>query len=109
MKVALDGIGAGSSGLELLHQIPVDYVKVDRSVIASAAEDASARGVLAAVAAFARETGTYVIAEGIEDNEVLRFVRAFGDQYPGAIRGGQGYCLGRPAATVHEAVLGARA
>jgi diguanylate cyclase (GGDEF)-like protein len=109
VKVALDGIGAGSSGLELLHQIPVDYVKVDRSVVTSAAEDPSARGVLAAVAAFARETGTYVIAEGIEDAEVLRFVRAFGDQYPGAIRGGQGYCLGRPAATVQEAVLGTRA
>ena len=106
VKVALDGIGAGSSGLEMLHQIPVDYVKVDRSVITRAAEDAGARGVLAAVAAFARETGTFVIAEGIEDAEVLRFVRAFGDRYPGAIRGGQGYCLGRPAATVREAVLG---
>ena len=106
VKVALDGIGAGNSGLELLHQIPVDYVKVDRSVVAAAVDDASARGVLAAVAAFAKETGTYVIAEGIEDAEVLRFVRAFGDQYPGAIRGGQGYCLGRPAATVTEAVFG---
>lgn len=107
VRVALDGIGAGSSGLEMLHQIPVDYVKVDRCVVSRAEHDPSARGVLAAVAAFARETGTYVIAEGIEDAAVLRFVRAFGDQYPGAIRGGQGYCLGRPAATVAEAVTGA--
>jgi diguanylate cyclase (GGDEF)-like protein len=108
VKVALDGIGAGSSGLEMLHQIPVDFVKVDRCVVGRAHEDPAARGVLAAVAAFARETGTYVIAEGIEDATVLRFVRAFGDQYPGAIRGGQGYCLGRPAATLQEALVGAR-
>jgi diguanylate cyclase (GGDEF)-like protein len=106
VKVALDGVGAGTPGLEMLHQIPVDYVKVDRSIISRAEADAGARGVLAAVAAFARETGTYVIAEGIEDDAVLRFVRAFGDHYPGAIRGGQGYRLGRPAATVGEALTG---
>lgn len=109
VRVALDGVGAGTPGLEMLHQIPVDYVKVDRSIISRAEADAGARGVLAAVAAFARETGTYVIAEGIEDDAVLRFVRAFGDQYPGAIRGGQGYRLGRPAATVGEALTGTTA
>jgi diguanylate cyclase (GGDEF)-like protein len=105
LKIALDGVGAGSSGLELLHVIPVDYVKVDRSIVSRAPEDAAARGVLAAVAAFARETGTYVIAEGIEDSAVLHFIRAFDAQAPGGIRGGQGYRLGRPSPTVREAIV----
>jgi diguanylate cyclase (GGDEF)-like protein len=105
LKVALDGVGGASSGLELLHVIPVDYVKIDRAIVSTAESDASARGVLAAVAAFARETGTYVIAEGIEDSGVLRFIRAFDAQAPGGIRGGQGYQLGRPSPTVKEALV----
>jgi len=54
-----------------------------------------------AMAAFARQTGAFVIAEGIEDGEVLQFLRAINEAQELAsdaiIQGGQGYGLGLPA------------
>jgi EAL domain-containing protein (putative c-di-GMP-specific phosphodiesterase class I) len=78
--------------------VVVDFVKLDRRLVGGAATQRSAQAVLAAVAAFAEVTGTYVIAEGVEDAAMLDFVRVVG------IRGAQGYFLGRPAATVEEAL-----
>jgi EAL domain-containing protein (putative c-di-GMP-specific phosphodiesterase class I) len=56
---------------------------------------------------FARQTGAYVIAEGIEDESVLDYVRKIDDVLPRdiatLIQGGQGYGLGRPSPTVPAA------
>lgn len=87
-KLALDDVGAGNSGLEMLRDLNVDFVKVDREVVWRAMEDSSARAVLASITTFARETGAYVIAEGIETDEMLAMVHD--------AHGVQGYLLGRP-------------
>ncbi len=97
-KLALDDVGAGNSGLEMLRDLAVDYVKIDRQVVSRAMTDPSARAVLTSVATFSRETGAYVIAEGIENDSMLEFVRGLdveGDRR--AVQGAQGYLLGRPA------------
>ena len=60
----------------------------------------NARAVLMAMATFARQTGAFVIAEGIEDRETLDFLRGVKplDHEPVAIiQGGQGFELGRPS------------
>ena len=44
--LALDDVGAGNAGLEMLRALPVDFIKIDRAVVASAVEDRSARAVL---------------------------------------------------------------
>jgi EAL domain-containing protein (putative c-di-GMP-specific phosphodiesterase class I) len=52
-----------------------------------------------AMATFARQTGAFVIAEGIEDEETLRFLRGLDDDEvfsESVIQGGQGFGLGRP-------------
>jgi diguanylate cyclase (GGDEF)-like protein len=98
-KIAIDDVGTGNSGLAMLRQVTVDFVKLDRSIVAAAPTDASARGVLMAVATFARQTGAFVIAEGIEDNETLEFLQGLDDRTPlghSIIQGGQGYGVGRP-------------
>jgi EAL domain-containing protein (putative c-di-GMP-specific phosphodiesterase class I) len=54
-----------------------------------------------AMATYARQTGAYVIAEGIEDAETLAFLTTVGDRdvrMDRIIQGGQGFGLGRPAA-----------
>jgi diguanylate cyclase (GGDEF)-like protein len=99
-KIALDDVGAGNAGLELLCSVAVDFVKVDRSVIAKAGHDASALGVLEAVIAYAARTGATVIAEGIEEEAQLALVREpstaeFAPRH--GIRAGQGFLLGRPS------------
>jgi EAL domain-containing protein (putative c-di-GMP-specific phosphodiesterase class I) len=52
-----------------------------------------------AIAAYAQQTGAFVIAEGVEDDETLAFLAGIDDRTlhgDTVIRGGQGYVLGRP-------------
>jgi EAL domain-containing protein (putative c-di-GMP-specific phosphodiesterase class I) len=56
--------------------------------------------LLVAIVAYARRTGAFVIAEGIESEEMLTFVRhahELNAMHDLAIEGGQGFLLGRPA------------
>jgi diguanylate cyclase (GGDEF)-like protein len=102
-RLALDDVGAGNAGLEMLRRLPVDFVKIDGSVIGgAAAHDTQAQAVLLAIIAYARRANAYVIAEGIETHRILSFVRnADGLRLPDApIRGGQGFLLGRPSADI---------
>ena len=99
-KIALDDVGAGNSGLQMMRELELDFVKIDRMVLVRAVTDITARAVLVSVIAFARETGTFVIAEGIEDEEMLalaRWPRPAEAELLGA-QGVQGYLLGRPGA-----------
>ena len=99
-KLALDDVGAGNSGLQMMRELELDFVKIDRMVLVRAVTDVTARAVLVSVIAFARETGTFVIAEGIEDDEMLalaRWPRPAEADLLGA-QGLQGYLLGRPGA-----------
>ena len=73
-KIALDDVGTGNSGLEMLRNVEADYVKIDGSIVAAATTDRNARAVLLAMATYARQTGAYVIAEGIEDEDTLTFL-----------------------------------
>ncbi|RYV51682.1 GGDEF and EAL domain-containing protein [Pengzhenrongella frigida] len=96
--LALDDVGAGDTGLGLLGRVRPAFVKVDRSVVCSAGEGGSGRAVLAAIVAYAAESGAMVIAEGIETEALLQVVRSSGTGgRPVRIVGGQGYLLGRPA------------
>jgi diguanylate cyclase (GGDEF)-like protein len=98
-RLALDDVGAGNAGLEVLRPVPVDFVKIDRSVVAEALVDGSAAVVLAGIMAFARKANTFVIAEGIETPAMLDMIHrlmrpsAAGER---AIQGAQGYLLGKP-------------
>jgi diguanylate cyclase (GGDEF)-like protein len=97
-QLALDDVGAASGDLNMLSRLPVDFVKVDLSVVKAARTDSSARGVFFAIAGFASHSGCTVIAEGIEDESVLAFVQSAGEHLATntTIRGGQGYFLGVP-------------
>ena len=99
VRMALDDTGSGHAGLEILSKLRLDFVKIDRSLLVKAIDDKGARGVLAGIIAIARETGSYLIAEGGENRALLDFACNAHD--PGnvaspGIRGVQGYLLGRP-------------
>jgi diguanylate cyclase (GGDEF)-like protein len=96
--VALDDVGSGNSGLEMLRLIKFDYVKIDRSVVLDAMNSGPGRAVILAIVAFARETGAFMIAEGIEDREMLESVDL--DEaglHSFWVQGVQGFFFGRPA------------
>jgi diguanylate cyclase (GGDEF)-like protein/PAS domain S-box-containing protein len=105
-KLALDDVGAGNAGLEMLRALPVDFIKIDRVVVANAVEDRGARAVMLGIMAFARESGSFVIAEGIETEAMLELARdpePQGEVRPAGAHGAQGHLLGRPAPVPTEA------
>jgi diguanylate cyclase (GGDEF)-like protein len=99
-KIALDDVGTGNSGLAMLRNVGADYLKIDRAIVAASATEPAARAVLLAMATFADKTGAIVIAEGIEDEATLEYLRHLDrDQLSrtSLIQAGQGYQLGRPS------------
>jgi diguanylate cyclase (GGDEF)-like protein len=99
-KLALDDVGTGNAGLEMLRKVGAEFVKIDRSIVVAAATEPNARAVLMAMATFAWQTGSFVIAEGVEDEDTLAFLRQIDDlglRAGHVIQGGQGYGLGRPS------------
>lgn len=96
-RLALDDTGAGYAGLVVLSKVAFDFVKIDRSLIVRAMDDERARGVLSGVLAIAQETGSTVIAEGIENTEMFAFAREFhARSVKVSIAAMQGYLFGRP-------------
>jgi diguanylate cyclase (GGDEF)-like protein len=105
-KLALDDVGAGNAGLEMLSALPVDFIKIDRAVVANAVDDRGARAVMLGIMAFARESGAFVIAEGIETEAMLELARdpdPDREARPVGAHGAQGFLLGRPAPVPAEA------
>jgi diguanylate cyclase (GGDEF)-like protein len=99
-QLALDDVGAGNAGLELLRHLPVSFIKIDREIVVSAGSSPAARAVLQAVCVFASSTGCYVIAEGIETEEQLDYFTNLPDRLGITVHGVQGYLLGRPVPVI---------
>lgn len=98
--IAIDDVGTGNSGLDMLRQVGAGFVKLDRSIVVAAATDSSARGVLMAMATFARQTGAVVIAEGVEDADTLQFLHDLNKRESSSdtiVQAVQGFLLGRPS------------
>ncbi|MFQ3679270.1 MAG: EAL domain-containing protein [Pseudanabaenaceae cyanobacterium] len=96
--VALDDIGSGYSGLNLLHQVRPDYVKLDMELIRGVDGDSYKAVVARKIVEIAQELGITTIAEGIETEAELRWVQQSG------IDLAQGYLLGKPAALPHQQI-----
>ncbi|HZS15812.1 MAG TPA: EAL domain-containing protein [Candidatus Dormibacteraeota bacterium] len=89
-RIALDDVGEGHSTLEVLATALPEYIKIARSLTMSTERPGSVAAVQAAVA-FARSTGTTVIAEGVETVGAARKMLALGVEL------GQGWHLAPPA------------
>lgn len=65
-KLAIDDFGSGYSSLGVLQELPVDVLKIDRSLLVSSEERPRSRIVFESVIAMAAELGVDVVAEGVE-------------------------------------------
>ncbi len=91
VKVALDDFGTGYSSLSRLRWLPVDVLKVDRSFVEGAADDAGAAALVRCVVDLAQALDLTVVAEGVETAEQEEALRSM------SCDRAQGYLLGRPA------------
>lgn len=97
LKLAVDDAGAGYASLHHILKLEPDMIKLDMSLTRDVHTDPAKRSLAAALLLFARQTGSEIVAEGIETAEELEVLKSLG------ISKGQGYLLGRPA-PLEEAV-----
>jgi len=92
VSIALDRFGSGHSSLGLPRDMPLDVVKLDRSLTATFDRDKERRAMFAATIALTKEAGLTAVAVGIETNRQLALARELD------CRVGQGFLLHGPAA-----------
>ena len=90
VRLAIDDFGTGYSSLSYLDRLPVDVVKIDRSFLAPVVAATDRAPVVEATLAMARSFELDVVAEGVETEAQVAFLRRVG--CPRA----QGYHFGRP-------------
>jgi predicted signal transduction protein with EAL and GGDEF domain len=95
-KLALDDFGTGYSSLSLLHELPFDMLKIDRSFAAQLG-DATGRRLVGAIRGLADTLSLHCVIEGIETARQLADAQAAGFAFA------QGYLFARPGRI--EAVL----
>ena len=88
-RYALDDLGVGTNGVEMIDLLQPDYVKIDKSIIWNLSQ-AAPRMVLDQALAAAARVGAGVIAEGIESPQMATAVKSLG------IHMMQGYFFGKP-------------
>ncbi|MAZ98156.1 MAG: hypothetical protein CMM39_01860 [Rhodospirillaceae bacterium] len=73
-RIALDDYGTASSNLLRLTKLPIDIVKLDKSLIADLVKDKKSRQAVRGITSIAKEMGMAVVAEGVEIEQQAEFL-----------------------------------
>jgi len=90
VRVAMDDFGTGYSSLSSLQSFPFDKLKIDRSFVMSLEDNSDAQTIVRAAIALGRGLSLPVVAEGVETDLQLAWLR--GEQCDEI----QGYLIGKP-------------
>ena len=92
VHIALDDFGVGYSSLNYLSNLPVDIIKIDRSLTQQILTNPKQYALLKSITDMAFVNGLEVVVEGVETQEEQKAIAASGVQYI------QGYYYARPMA-----------
>ena len=90
MKLAIDDFGTGYSSLAYLKRFPVNTLKIDRAFITDISNDNDDVAIVEAVLGLGKHFNMKVVAEGVEDEEQLNFLKSQGCDIA------QGYFISKP-------------
>ncbi|MCK9502863.1 MAG: EAL domain-containing protein [Porticoccaceae bacterium] len=89
--IAIDDFGSGFSSLNYLKRFSVDILKIDREFIKDCHKDKNDRAIISGIIALSKSLNLKVVAEGVELDEQMAFLRSTGCDFV------QGYLTGKPA------------
>jgi EAL domain-containing protein (putative c-di-GMP-specific phosphodiesterase class I) len=90
LRIAVDDAGAGYASFRHILNLAPDLIKLDVFLTQNIHTDRARRALAAALIRFSEETGSKIIAEGVETTLQLKVLRELG------VTKAQGYLLGRP-------------
>ncbi len=90
LRISIDDFGTGYSSLSYLRKFPIDALKIDRSFIRDVTTDRDNAAITSAIVSMAKALNLRVIAEGVETQEQLEFLRQLGCEEM------QGFLVSRP-------------
>ena len=90
-RFALDDFGTGFSTFAYLKQLPIDYLKIDGSLVRSISHNSIDREMVRAINEVGHIVGAKTIAEFVENDEIVQTLKSLNVDY------GQGFGLQRPA------------
>ncbi len=90
VKISVDDFGTGFSSLSQLQLLPIDEIKVDASFVSGMTENQQDAVIVRSIIDLGHNLGLEVVAEGVEDVEQLRMLKAYGADRV------QGYVVSKP-------------
>ncbi len=99
VHISIDDYGTGYSSLFYMKELPVNTLKIDRCFITNICEDPVDQAIVNSTIYLARNLGMTVLAEGVETEEQLAKLRAYGCQEI------QGYFFSKPLPAVEFKAL----
>ena len=89
-SIMMDDFGSGYSSLSMLKNIPVDILKIDMNFFVDANKKSRCESIVASIVRMSKWLSIPVIAEGVETEELVNFLREVGCDYV------QGYYYAKP-------------
>ncbi|PAB59851.1 hypothetical protein CCE28_07810 [Anaeromicrobium sediminis] len=90
INISIDDFGTGYSSLSYLNDLPINSIKIDRSFVSHSTYNTKDQAIISMIITMAHSLNLSVVAEGVETNQQLEFLRKCGCDFI------QGYFTGKP-------------